>query len=371
MPRTHSFVLSAILCAFTLILLPAVSLGEANGAEDVTNDIEDLKKKLKNLEDEQAELYHSLEEKKEAGLATEVGEWLTIGGLIEVEAFSDDDEVHGDEVSDITLATMELAIGAELSEKVGAHVLLLWEEDDTEPVDLDEGYITLLLTDDVTLTLGKMYLPFGNFESHFISDPQTLELGEMRESAALISYGSELFEVSIGVFNGEADEAGEDEVSNFVGSIKGKPHEKITIGASYTCNLADTDALIAGTTIDEKVVGYGAFITVEHGPISFNGEVLAAADDFEPVDLDGDGDGEGDKPSTFNVELAYDINERTELAVRYEGNSELFELPETQYGASVSYGLYKSVSLALEYLHGEYDTDEERSLIAGQVALEF
>jgi hypothetical protein len=123
----------------------------------------------------------------EESLLGKINERVTLSGVVEVEAASSED-FAGADTSDITLATVELGLDAEITEWVNAHLLLLWEEDDTEPMDLDEGTITLgnLEKFPLYLTAGKMYVPFGAFESNMISDPLPLELGENRESVKLV-----------------------------------------------------------------------------------------------------------------------------------------------------------------------------------------
>jgi len=81
-------------------------------------------------------LYHSPAEKRElTGITLMQG--VSVGALLEVEASFG--EEAGEEVSDVVLATFELDIDADLNDWVRGHALLLWEEDDTEPVDHDEG----------------------------------------------------------------------------------------------------------------------------------------------------------------------------------------------------------------------------------------
>jgi len=57
---------------------------------------------------------------------------------------------------------------------------------------LGSGYGTITLGNmemfPVYLTAGKMYVPFGNFESNMIQDPVTLEIGETRESAGQVGF---------------------------------------------------------------------------------------------------------------------------------------------------------------------------------------
>ena len=42
-----------------------------------------------------------------------------------------------------------------------------------------------------------------------------------------------------------------------------------------------------------------------------------------------------------------------------------------RFGGVVSYGLFENTSLALEYLHGEFENNDERDLLTAQFGLEF
>jgi hypothetical protein len=270
-------------------------------------------------------------------------------------------------------------------------VLFLWEEDDTEPVDVDEGFITLDGEDVVPLYLnvGKLYVPFGNFESHFISDPLTLELGETRESALTVGYVNEWMDVSVSAFNGDIDETGEDNhIESYVAAASfSVPEEVISnfdirAGVSYISNIADSDGLqdedddgneiIPGSEVKDYVEGLSAFLSISFMDKFFlECEYLGALDEFEPGELSFDGVKKF-QPETWNVELAYAATDRLEVALKYEGGDDLGDfLPEDQYGAAVTYGLFESTSLSLEYLHGEFENDDERDLVTTQLAVEF
>src|SRR5210317_89231 len=154
----------------------------------------------------------------EESLLQKINERVTLSGVVEVEAFSAED-FNGADTSDITLATVGLGLDAEITEWVNAHILLLYEEDDTEPMDLDEGTITLgnLEKFPLYLNAGKMYVPFGSFESNMISDPLTLELGETRESAAQVGFEASGFYGSFYAFNSDIDDetSDDDEIKSF------------------------------------------------------------------------------------------------------------------------------------------------------------
>jgi hypothetical protein len=72
----------------------------------------------------------------------------------------------------------------------------------------------------VYLIAGRQYIPFGYFDSHFITDPATLILGETNEGALVGGYrfNGEMVDISLGAFNGRVKEIGKDDkISNFVG----------------------------------------------------------------------------------------------------------------------------------------------------------
>jgi hypothetical protein len=328
---------------------------------------------------------------RQEGVLEKWADKITLSGLIEAEAYYEDydydnpAEDDGDS-SDITLATVELGVDVDITKHVKGHVLFLWEEDDTEPVDVDEGFITLDGADMVPLYLnvGKLYVPFGNFESHFISDPLTLELGETRESALTVGYVNEWMEVSVSAFNGDIDETGEDNhIESYVANASfSVPEEVISnfgirAGVSYISNIADSDSLqdeiIPPAGIKDYVGGFNAFLSLSFMDKFFiECEYLGALDEFEPGELSFDG-GKEFQPETWNFEFAYAATDRLEIAVKYEGGDDLGAnfLPEDQYGASVTYGLFENTSLALEYLHGEFENDDERDLFTTQLAIEF
>lgn len=305
---------------------------------------------------------------------------LSLGGAVEVEVGYEDNDEAGEKTSDIVLATVEIGIDAEINDKVSGHILLLWEEDDT-PLDVDEGTITLTAPYGLSLTAGKMYVPFGAFNSHFISDPFTLELGETNESALMVSYGADKFEVSLVVFNGDIHEPNDDDkVDDIVASVTVNPAEGISFGASYISDIAESDGDITGfvgttSPLTEIVAGYSAFFSGSFGPIAVEGEYLAAADEFNAGDVttalaDPDAVLSGDEPSAYNVEVAFAISDATEVAARYEGTDDL-DMSEKQFGVAVSHELYENTSLALEYLNGEYKSGKKRDLLTAQLAVEF
>ncbi len=316
-----------------------------------------------------------------------IGEHVKIGGLVEFEiGFAEDYE--GNNESDIVLATMALDIDINLHKYVAAHILLLWEEDDTEPVDLDEGYIVLGNTEHFPLYLqvGKLYLPFGNFESHMISDPLTLELGESRETAAILGVEYKGLYAGTYAFNGDIDKNGDDNEIKCFGLNAGYTFENkslgFNIGMGWINSIADSDIL--GDTLPGEIKDYVGGIT-GHAIFSWQGltligEYLGATDDFEVDELEFKGSGA--KPKTWNIEVGYTFevaDHETVIALAYQGSDEALalELPEKRYLGTLGIGLIDGLSLAAEYAHDEdYDkkdggTGKNADTLTLQLALEF
>lgn len=342
-----------------LLLVPQVSFAES------------LEEKVARLEEKVA----GLEENKGSGLNLSN---VSISGLIEIDAvFQDDDQAPNDD-SDIALATVELGIDAKINENVEGHILFLYEEDTFGPenanVIVDEGTITITSSYGLSLTAGKMYVPFGMFNSHFITDPMTLDLGETRETAVLIGYGNDMLNLSVGVYNGDVDEASDDnEIDDFVASLTVTPMEGITFGASYISDIADTDADITGlTSISDTVAGYSAFLSANFGPLTFEAEYLAAADEFQLADFDANADSVRDEPSAINLELAMALGEKSEVAVRWEESDEAGSYKD-RVGVAAACEIYDNTTVIFEYMTAEYDDNSGNDIdtITAELAIEF
>lgn len=316
-------------------------------------------------------------------------EWLgyiRISGLIEVEAgiqkvdFSDP-MAEDEDVRDVDLATVELVVDVKIAEHVDGHVLFLYEEDE---ISVDEGFITLKGSESFPayLIAGRQYMPFGCLDTHFVTDPNTLLLGETNEGAIVAGYrfGGEKVDVSAGVFNGRAKKSGdENAIDSFIAGIAVQPFESMHFGVSYTSNLAGSDALSKVLTdpdnLESLIGGWSAFVGVKFlERFKLIGEYVGALDHFKAGELYDTADAKSRKPSAWNMELVAAIFDGLELAVRYGGSDDggADFLPESQYGAVLNWGCFGNTNLAIEYLHGKFadDVKETDSLIV-QFAIRF
>jgi hypothetical protein len=338
---------------------------------------------VKSLEDRIKHLEDAIKRKPESD------KWydrIQISGLIEVEASHGktdfkDPASEDEKTSDVDLATVELVMDAKIAAHINGHVMFKYEDDD---LFVDEGFVTLAGTNSFPayLIAGRQYIPFGNYNSHFVTDPTTLILGETNEGAVVAGYryGDEMVDVSVGAFNGRAKKIGKDDViDSFVGSIVVNPFEDLLFGASYTSNLAGSDsfsnAVVDPDNLDSLVGGWSAFVTFEFlERFKLIGEYVGALDNFKAGEIYDAADTKERKPSAWNVELGVAIIGNVELAARYGGSDDggADFLPESQYGAVLNWGFFKNTNLALEYLHGEFEDDaQETDSFIAQLAIEF
>lgn len=314
------------------------------------------------------------------------GKWfdcIDVSGFIEVEAgvsridYGDPAEADQDE-SDVNLANAGVAVEASFSPHADGRVVFKYEEED---VFVDEGFITLTGAEKIPayLIAGKQYLPFGNFETHFISDPITLELGETNEGGVVIGYRplQDLLDVRVGIFNGKTGKAGADNViENYTAGVVVSPMEEIAFGTSYTSNLAAADSFSDEIRFGLKdyVPGWSIFLTaLFFEKISFFGEYLAALESFEAGEVYDPADTVNRKPGAWNLELGYAVTDNFQVALCYGGSTDggAF-IPQKRYGTVANWGLFENTNLALEYLRTEFeDRYQTVDAVAAQFAIEF
>jgi hypothetical protein len=310
--------------------------------------------------------------------------------------------------SDLALTTVELTAEAEVNEWVNVEATLLYEdatsfegENDETSVDLDVAILTIGNTEAYPLyfSAGVLYVPFGALLTHFpddplIDQPLTLLMGETREKAALLGLEHGDFSLAGYVFNGDVDEAGEENQIESYGfdanySFEDEAGFDILVGASYISNIADSDGLEDVGTVQDYVDGFDAYLHIGYTGFFLDAEYMTALDEFATAEIStGAGGAEGARPAVWNVEFGhnFDWGKGLEVVLKYAGSDESEALnqavdaevgfPEERYGICVNKVIFDSVTASLAYLHDEYkDTDvlsrDERDVVFGQIAVEF
>ena len=314
---------------------------------------------------------------------------IDFSGAIEVEGFytefDSDNDADTDE-SNIALATVELSLSVPICDWITGEAVWLFEEDDTEPGEFDVAFIRLGNEEinPAYFEAGRIYPPFGNFESNFITDPVIVELGEMQESAVRLGAILGPVDVSVAVFNGDVNESDEDDdhIEDVVPAISAE-HELdglvLSGGAAYTTNIADsnavTDELALADEVEDKVGGLNLWASVSYDRFGFLAEYVGATDDFGPGDLEFT-DGEKAKPESWNFEGHYNATDRLTLAAKFETGNDVFGFqPDERYGACGSYVLFEddlgALTLSLEVLKDDFENGDEATSVTSQLAFEF
>jgi hypothetical protein len=271
---------------------------------------------------------------------------------------------------------VQIGLEAKLTPWLGGHISGLWEEDVTEPMVVDEAVSTLtspwqLLGPTPALDFGRQYLPFGKFNSSMISDPLTLELGETRTTAALLTLEGERWSTSVGAFEGAVDD-GDGSIDSWVAAVEVMPREGLTMGASWLSDLAESDAdLVQDEGLyRNEVPGWSAFVTLQHDTIGLTAEYLAATKNFKFEQVEAGEDLTGRRPEAWNLELSWQPLDHVQLAARYEA-AHAYQNDVRRYGATASYGLCDYALLAVEYLHTDADGKAPEHFFTAQLAVEF
>lgn len=319
-------------------------------------------------------------------------EGWNFGALAEVEAFRASNDGFGDnEASDLTLATVEFALEAPLSDWFSVNVFGLYEQNET-PLEIDEATLTIAhsASFSFSLTLGQMYVPFGSFKTHLISDPFTLELGEARETALLVGFdNNDGLQAAVWFFNGDLDNASGEEKTKggaWLGYVLGDEEQVWSAALSVTSDIADSDG-IAGVLAEadivrlrDEVAGLGFSAGFHNRSFSLVGEYVAALDRFDPADLAHNG--HGAKPSASNLELGYHFElggYPFTTAVGYQQTREALALglPESRWAVGFSVALMEQVGLGIEWAQDQnYSTavggsNAHNRILTAQLAVRF
>ncbi len=281
---------------------------------------------------------------------------MSIHGAIEAEAGYSSDYDNNKE-SDIDLTSVELGIDVELNDWLSGFFLMKWEDDESR-VFVDEGGIILGNVEiyGASLTAGKLYVPFGVYETNLISDPLTLELGETREGAAVIDVAAGGFYGSLYTFNSAVNKINkDDDMIDAFGATVGYAMETeavaFDLSAGWISNLTSSGGFSGylddnGLEVDDHTNGVAVSAVVAVADFSLIAEYVAALDSkYEK--------GNNDKPSAWGLELGYDfelLERDANVAVSYQGTDEavFLGLPDNRISAGVSYALHENLALALE-----------------------
>ena len=352
-----------------LLLLLVLSI------DSVAKELPSNDKKL--AKPESVRIYRSPEERREAGLGKQITEWLKFGGVVELEKEWKKNKIKGKdntEDPDTELA-IELGFEVEYDDWLEAEVLFAIEDNGRRHYqELDEGLLGVNLGE-WGLKIGRLYVPFGVFYSHFIEGP-LLEFGQTRADAVLMDYTFlDSIELAAYVFDSKVDRReNHNEVDWGVNVEYVSEDESIHIGAGYISDLSESEEELLfdfNHNFLRRVPAWNAFVLIGMTPFEFTAEILRAIHAFQEFPK------ETDQPFAYNLELAYFPIESVQVSVRGEHSEELEDEPAWQYGISCTFAVWKNVTVSVDYLYGRYkkkfafDDFDNAQISHHQTALQF
>lgn len=284
-------------------------------------------------------------------LATPVFAETTLSGAVEVEAgfVSNDD---GDS-SDLTVSTVELGVDNKLNDQLKGHLLFLYEQGENDDnIAVDEATLTFKPREELDVTAGRMYVPFGKFDSHMVSDPLTLELAETQEEAVQVGVTSGKVSGSAYLF--KDDEDGGDKLDDY-GVNLDYATDNVGAGVSY---ISDVN--------DKAAAGVGVHASAQMGRVG----VIAEHIKVDEMTLEDDATA---KPAATHLEVGLDLGNDRTIALAYQKTeaAEVLKLPETATGIAYRMPIYEKASFAAEYMNNKGYDGAKEDVITLQLAYEF
>lgn len=327
-------------------------------------------------------IYRSPEERREAGLKTELTEWLTFSGLLEIER-ERESLIYLDNIPDIKLdddtEVLQLGFDFTFTKNISGILLFEFEQDEqnNSHTVIEEAALQIE-SDNAELELGKQTVPFGEYYSHFITDP-LLSFGEKLDSNIVITIeASDYVDIAVFASEGKASKPGEKTRDWGTNLELRNEDESLKLAIGYLSDLADTDERLLeeyDNTYQRRVpaLNINALMGFESSEITV--EYITALDEFVELDK------EFNKPSAFNVELAYFPTTDIQIAIRAETSKKLEDAPSRQYGISTTFVFARSMTFSIEYLTGTFKRDsvsddddnifDKTQTLAAQFALTF
>ena len=400
--KTLKISIICIFCALLIqaILLPQVFAGGSSMEQRIlkietalglnANSGISIEERVAAIEKEMAKPEETADLKAQGGPMGEISEWVTLSGGIEVEMGFESSDVNNANNSDVSLATAELGIEASPQDWLTGFMLIKWEDEDDKMI-VDEAHITLGSTDEIPyyLSAGKIYVPFGLFETMMISDPITLDIAETVDNTIQVGFEMKGIRSAVYAFNGEAEEAvdKDDTIDVFgvsLGYAKENDEFSFDFGVDWVNNILESGGFRDvynnngwAATLDDQVPGFAIHAMATFGPVCLIGEYIAMTDDVKAVG----GARILEEISAYSLEAGYTFEMsgfETTLAIGYQASDYAADiLPESKFLTSIGVGLTDNLSLALEYSKAENNSvvdsgdGDKFDTITTQLAFEF
>lgn len=316
-------------------------------------------------DDEQRRIYRNPAERREAGLENQLTEWLSFSGLLEIEKEKTRQHYRqnvGVSTEEPTTSTLQLAFRSEFEGWLEAEVVFESEysrhlHDGSDNYHhsahsrIDEAEFSVDF-DVIAIKFGRINVPFGEYNSYFVTGP-LLEYGETRRDSMMLEYAfNDEAEVTVFIFDSKVGKLNNESKLDLGASFEFKTKdETVVLGMSYISDLAESDELFLedfNNTYQQRVAAWSAYLLAGYDKFELSLETVRALDEF--VELDS----ESNKPAATNLEIVCFAVPDFLIAARIEHSKEFEEAPEWQYGLTVTWLTKSRFVLSADYLYGDF-----------------
>lgn len=299
-------------------------------------------------------VYRNRQERRDGSQKHPLNDWLQVAAIVNAEYFGENFrffEEEGRIRENESGQALELEFVATPAEWIKAEVVAeLSHSEAGWEGKIDEAVIAFT-AGNFELEAGRLYPPFGEFTSYFATGP-LLEFGETRRNGLVLTGElSARFSAAVFALDGDFSAVqGKSGQRDWGLALEYAPAEFLRFGCSYLSDLAESgfEFLEAGIRYTRRVDAWSGFAIFNREALTLSVEFVQALRPYDELDA------EVNRPSAWNVELAWQFRVPVVAAVRLEGSRELDAAPRRRAGVALLWGFRPNITLAVEYLQSRY-----------------
>ena len=329
------------------------------------------------------------------------GSLLELSGEVEGDLFAQNKGMNHSPSSDLYVGDAELDMQAIINRWLTAYMNFSYDNSPNEAgnrvegnIVLDNGFFTLgdLNKSLWRMTVGQLYVPFGQFNSFLVSDPLNKTIFRTKAQPIIVGYGvpgEDGFAASLFTFRGDSHSSGNaTETNQHINQYGADANYQFklgavhsTFGASYIANMADSNGMQGAPGSQGEFQGFGNTTSTEYlqhevpavdlramfdiAAFTLIGEYDTATEAFNAADLSFDG--EGATPSAYHLEGVYSftmMDKPSSFALGYDRSYEALalNLPQSRVAAALNTSPWRNTLASLELRHDtNYSSDDTAS----------
>jgi len=309
---------------------------------------------------------------------------VELSGAINAQAFYGR-PFSGAKTGDIDLTSVELDTNITLTSWVSGFLAFVYDNAPPTPprvtrttnsrIFLDKGFVTVGNLDKTPfyVTIGQLFVPFGQFATNMVSNPLPKLFGRTKARPIIFGYQDregEGFYAQTYIAKGDARNGGgrNNEFGGNIGYDLNRGDYSATFDVGMINNIANADGMqssgaggftgfgasSAAERLNKTVPGFDAFVNLAYHKWSMLAEYVGATTEFSRRDLTYNGSGA--RPQGVNVEAAYKFplfKAPSSFALGYGHTWEAlaFNLPRNRFAATLNSTIWRDTLTSLEYRH--------------------